>query len=81
MKSWTFYVLGGNLLLLFLGYRLLLNRFLLNGGRVDPTALIVEHRGELLVLGTDVREVCLPSITLQTLVDGIEALVDERGWS
>ena len=77
MKSWTFYVLGGNLLLLFLGYRLFLNRFLLKGGRVDPFTLAIEHWGKLLVLGADVREVSLPAITLQTLVDGIEALADD----
>ena len=75
MKSWTFYILGSNLLLLFLDYRLFLNRFLLLGGRVDSFTLAIEHRGKLLVLGADVREVCLPTITLQTLVDGIEALV------
>ena len=79
MKSLAFYVLGCNLLLLFLGYRLLLNRFLLQGGRIDPFAFIVEHRGKLLVPGADVGEVCLPTISLKTLVDGIEALADERG--
>ena len=79
MKSWAFYILGGNLFFLLLSYRLLLHLFLLQGGRINLSAFTIEHRRELLVLGANVGEISLPAITLQTLVDGIEALADERG--
>ena len=80
MKSWTFYILGGNIFFLFLvDFRFLRDRFLLLGGRIDLLSLAIEHWSKLLVLCADVAKVGLPHATLQTLVDGIKALANERG--